>query len=92
MTPQMTRGQRDRTVLLLRCAADIAVTGDYVLGPDFETAPRLGIGRRECDLATRAARRVAKKSGRDPDQASDLDEYVAIVLEAAIILEEGQWP
>lgn len=92
MTPRMTRGQRDRTVLLLRCAADVAVTGDHVLGPGWSTAPRLGIGKRECDLATMAARRLAKKTGRDPDCGADLNEYVAVVLEAAIIIEEGSWP
>lgn len=92
MTPQMTRGQRARTVLLLRCAAEVAVTGKYILGPGFETAPRLGIGRRECDLAERAAMRVAKKTGRSLEGAKGCDEYVATVLEAAIILEEGCWP
>ncbi|HSX22899.1 MAG TPA: hypothetical protein VLE97_09020 [Gaiellaceae bacterium] len=92
MIPQMTRGQRTRAVLLLRCAAEAAVTGDYVLGPGFETAPRLGIGRRECDLAERAAMRVAKKAGRQIDGAGSCDEYVATVLEAAIILEEDSWP
>lgn len=91
MTPQMTRGQRARTVLLLRCAADVAASGDYVLGPDFETAPRLGVGKRECQLAARAARSVARKAGRNPDEAHR-DEYIATVLEAAIILEEGWWP
>lgn len=89
--PVMSRGERTRTVLLLRCAADVAASGDYVLGPDFETAPRLGMGKRECALASRAARNVAKKAGRNPEQAH-CDEYIATVLEAAIILEEGQWP
>lgn len=91
MTPQMTRGQRERTVLLLRCAAELAVTGDFVLGPDFETAPRLGMGKRECDLATRAAKNVARKTGRS-DVEAFRDEYIATVLEAAAIVEEGGWP
>jgi hypothetical protein len=88
----MTRDERSRAVLLLRCAAEIAVTGDYVLGPGFETAPRLGIGRRECDLAERAAMRVAKKTGRQIEGAAGCDEYVTVVLTAALILEEGSWP
>lgn len=93
MIPKMTRVQRSRTVLLLRCAAEVAVTGDYILGPSYETAPRLGIGRRECDLAERAAMRVAaKKAGLVVDGADSCDEYVSTMLEAAIILEEGQWP
>jgi hypothetical protein len=87
----MTRGQRARTALLLRCAADIAASGDYVLGPDFEAAPRLGVGKRECDLATMAAKRVARKTGRSAVEAFR-DEYIATVLEAAAILEEGSWP
>lgn len=87
----LTRGERARTVLLLRCAAEVAVTGDYVLGPGWHTAPRLGVGRRECALAECFVRRVAKKTGRNSELARDLDEYIATVLEAAILIEEGSW-
>ena len=92
----LARGDRDRTVLLLRCAAEVAVTGDYMLGPGWHTAPRLGFSdrtrKRACSLATRAARHVARSTGRDPDRASGLDEYLAVVLEAALRLEERSWP
>lgn len=79
-------------MLLLRCAADVALTGDHVLGPGFHTAGRLGIAQRDCDRATRAVRRVARDTGRDPDQASNLDEYIEILLEAAARIEEKSWP
>lgn len=92
----LTRGERDRTTLLLRCAAEVAVTGDYVLGPSWHTAPRLGFGKRTCkrtcDLATRVVRYVARQTGRDPDAAQDLDEYLSVVLEAARCVEEKSWP
>jgi hypothetical protein len=92
----LTRGERDRTTLLLRCAAEVAVTGDYVLGPSWHTAPRLGFDKatckRACALATRAVRYVARQTGRDPDGARDLDEYLSIVLEAARCVEEKSWP
>jgi hypothetical protein len=88
----LTRGERDRTVLLLRCAAEVAVTGDHVLGPGRHTAPRLGLSKRVCVLATRAAAHVARANGKDPDAARDLDEYVTIVLEAAQRIVEGSWP
>lgn len=91
MTP-VTPAERARAVLLLRCAAEIAVTGDHVLGPGWSTAPRLGLGKRECRIAERAVRHVAKKTGRDPDIARDLDEYLAVTLTAAILLEERSWP
>ena len=93
---QLTRGDRARTVLLLRCAAEVAITGDYVLGPSWHTAPRLGFNKatckRPCALATRAARFVARQLGRDPDGAPDLDGYLAVMLEAAQCVEEGSWP
>ncbi len=88
----LTRGERTRTVLLLRCAVYVAVTGNYVLGPGWETAPRLGLGKRECKLAERAMRSVAKKTGRPPDSAGNLDAYVCVALEAARCIEEGSWP
>lgn len=92
----LTRGDRDRTTLLLRCAAEVAVTGDYVLGPSWHTAPRLPFSKqsrkRACNLATRVTRYVARKAGRDPDGAGSLDEYLATVLEAAILVEERSWP
>ena len=92
----LTMGERDQTTLLLRCAAEVAVTGDYVLGPGWHTATRLGFGKhtckRVCTLATRAARHVARKMGCDPDAARDLDEYLAVVLEAARCVEEKSWP
>lgn len=92
----LTRGDRDRTVLLLRCAAEVAVTGDHVLGPSRHTAPRLGFAKRTCKrtcaLATRAVRYVARETDRDPDAARDLDEYLAVVLEAALCVEEKSWP
>jgi hypothetical protein len=88
----LTRGERARTVLLLRCAAEIAVTGDYVLGPGWHTAPRLGISRRDCDRAERVVRHVARKTGRDLEGAQGLDEYLTVVLTAAILVEEGSWP
>jgi hypothetical protein len=79
-------------VLLLRCAAEIAITGDYVLGPGWHTAPRLGIRRRDCDRAERVVRHVARKTGRDLERAQGLDEYLTVVLTAAILVEEGSWP
>jgi hypothetical protein len=92
----LTRQDRDRTVLLLRCAAEAAVTGDHVLGPGWSTAPRLGfrkdVCKRTCTLATKAAQYVARSTGRDTDSAPDLDEYLAVVLEAALCVEEGSWP
>lgn len=88
----VTRGERERTILLLRCAADIAAKSDYVIGPGFETASRLGLGKREADLAWRASRRVAKDQGRDLERGSDPDEYIAVVLEAAQRLEDRSWP
>jgi hypothetical protein len=92
----LTRGDRERTVLLLRCAAEIAVMEDHVLGPSFSTAWRLGfrkdLCRRACTLATRAARYVARSTARDPDKAANLDEYLAVVLEAARCVEERSWP
>src|SRR5680860_649055 len=92
----LTKGDRDRTTLLLRCAAEIAVTGDYVLGPGWHTAARLPFSKqsrkRACALATRATRHVARESGRNPDAAENLDEYLAVVLEAAILVEDGSWP
>lgn len=90
-----TKSDRAHTVLLLRCAADVAVTGNHILGPGWSTAARLRLGKhvkRVCELATHAARHVARKTGRDPDTANNLDEYLAVVLEAAIILEERSWP
>lgn len=93
---QLTRGDRVRTVLLLRCAAEVAVTGDYVLGPSWHTAVRLGFSKRSCkracDLATKVARYVALETARDPDGACDLDEYLSVMLEAAQCVEEGSWP
>lgn len=92
----LTRGDRDRTALLLRCAAEIAVTGDHVLGPGWHTAAGLHFSKRSrkraCDLATKVTRYVARKTGRDPDGAESLDEYLATVLEAAILVEEKAWP
>lgn len=92
----LTRGDRDRTALLLRCAAEVAVTGDYVLGPGWHTASRLPFSprtrKRACQLASRVARYVARNTGRDPDGAGGLDEYLAVVLEAAILVEERSWP
>lgn len=92
----LARGDRDRTVLLLRCAAEVAVTGDYVLGPGWVTAPRLHMSkqsrRRACALATRAAQYVARSTCRDTERAQGLDEYLAVVLEAALCVEEGSWP
>ena len=89
---KLTRGERDRAALLLRCAAWVAITGDHVLGPSFHTAVRLGLSQPDCDRATRAVRRVARDTGRDPDRAANLDEYVEIVLEAARRIEERSWP
>ena len=93
---QLTRGERTRTVLLLRCAAEVAVTGDYVLGPSWHTAAHLNFSKRSrkraCDLATKVTRHVARETARDPDGAGDLDEYLAVVLEAAQCVEEGSWP
>jgi hypothetical protein len=92
----LTKGDRDRTTLLLRCAAEVAVTGDYVLGPGWHTAPRLGFDKRTCKracaLATRATRYVARETGRDLDKAGSLDEYLSVVLEAARCVEEKSWP
>ena len=92
----LTRGDRERTTLLLRCAAEIAVMGDHVLGPGWHTASRLHFSKRlrkrACDLATKVTRYVARKAGRDPDGAKSLDEYLATVLEAARCVEEKSWP
>lgn len=92
----LTRAERGNVVLLLRCAAEVAVTGDYVLGPGWHTAPRLHLSKRSrkraCDLATRAVEHVARQTGRDLDHAEDLDEYLAVVLEAAQCVEERSWP
>lgn len=70
--------------------------GDYVFGPSWHTAPRLGFSKRTCkracDLATRAVRHVARQTGRDPVAAGDLDEYLSVVLEAARCVEEKSWP
>ena len=92
----ITQGDRDRTVLLLRCAAEVAVTGDHVIGPGWSTAGRLSMNkrsrRRACTLATWAAQYVAHETGRDLDRAEGLDEYLSVVLEAAICIEEGLWP
>ena len=92
----LSMGDRDRTTLLLRCAAEVAVTGDYVLGPGWHTAARLHFSKqslkRACDLATKVARYVARETGRDPDAAGNLDEYLVVVLEAALCIEEGSWP
>jgi hypothetical protein len=92
----LTRGDRDRTVLLLRCAAEVGITGDHVLGPSWHTAARLGFHKhtckRACDLATRATRYVARVTQRNPNGARNVDEYLAIVLEAALRIEEGSWP
>jgi len=89
----LTRGDRDRTALLLRCAAEAAVTGSYVIGPGWTTASRLGfrkdVRKRTCRLATRAAQHVARSTGRDPDKAPDLAEYLVVVLEAALRVEGG---
>ena len=96
MRRPLTRGDRDRTVLLLRCAAEVAVTGDHALGPGWSTAARLHMSkasrRRACVLATRAAQHVARSTRRDPDRAQGLDEYLAVVLEAARRVEEKSWP
>lgn len=89
---KLTRGERAQTTLLLRCAADVAITGDHILGPGWSTAPRLGLGKRVCDLATRTSRHVARETGKNPDVADGLDDYVAVVLEAALCIEEGSWP
>ena len=88
----LTRVERTQTVLLLRCAVEIAVTENYVLGPGWVTASRLGLGKRECVLAGRAASHVAKDIGKNPKRARDLDEYVEILLEAALRIEERSWP
>jgi hypothetical protein len=93
---QLTRGDRERTALLLRCAAEVAVTGDHVLGPGWSTAARLHMSeksrKRACSLATRATQYVARSTRRDPECAQDLDEYLAVVLEAALCVEEASWP
>lgn len=91
MKTPLTRGDRARTVLLLRCAADNAISGNYIIGPSWVTAPRLGLGRRECKLANRFVRRMAKALGKNPDKAQDADEYAAVLLGAAILVEEGAW-
>ena len=92
----LTQGDRDRTVLLLRCAAEAAVMDNYVLGPGWSTAARLPMSKpsrkRACTLATRAAQYVARSTRRDPEGAQNLDEYLAVVLEAAICVEERSWP
>jgi hypothetical protein len=92
----LSRGERDRTTLLLRCAAEIAITGDHVLGPGWHTASRLPFSKqsrkRACQLATKVTRYVARATGRDVDGAGSLDEYLAVVLEAAILVEERSWP
>jgi len=91
----LTRGDRARTVLLLRCAAEVAVTDAHVLGPSW-TASCLHMSKasrkRACSLATRAAQYVARSTCRDIERAQGLDEYLAVVLEAAICVEEGSWP
>jgi hypothetical protein len=92
VTTDLTRGERDRTILLLRCAVEVAVTGNYILGPSWVTAPRLGLGKRECRLATRAAQRVARDIGKSTKSARDLEEYVGVLLEAALRIEERSWP
>jgi hypothetical protein len=91
----LSRADRDQTALLLRCAAEIALTG----GDSFDTywtAAHLGFdrdeGKRAAALATRVARHVAREIGRNPDSEASCDEYVAIVLEAARRLEEKSWP
>jgi hypothetical protein len=88
----LTRAQRDRAVLLLRCAAWVAIKGDHLLGPGFDVGSRLALSKQDCDRATRAARRVAKDLGRDLDGAVNLDEYLLVVLEAAARIEERSWP
>jgi len=88
----LTRGERDRAVLLLRCAAWVAIKGDHLLGPGFHTGAYLGLGKHDCDRATRAALSVAKDLGRDLDRAADLDEYLLVLLEAACRIEEKSWP
>lgn len=89
---KLTRGERDRTVILLRCAADVAVTGDHLLSPSRHTAPRLGFGKRECLIATQATIYVACAAGGNPEASKDRDDYIAVVLEAALCIEEGSWP
>ena len=91
MKTPLTNAERANTVLLLRCAADLAISGNYVLGPSWVAAPRLGLARRECSLASRFVRRMAKAIDKNPDKAQDADEYVAVLLEAAILVEEGTW-
>jgi hypothetical protein len=92
----LTRQDRDRTALLLRCAAEVAVTGDYILGPGWVVAMRLQfsevVRKHVCKLATRAVQHVARSTGRNTGAASNLDEYLAVVLEAALCVEEGSWP
>jgi hypothetical protein len=92
----LTKADRDRTVLLLRCAAEVAVTGEYVLGPGWVVALRLQfsevVRKRVCKLATRAAQYGARSTSRDHEGASNLDEYLAVVLKAALCAEEGSWP
>ena len=89
---KLTRGERGRAVLLLRCAVWVAIKGDHILGPGLHTAAYLGLGKKDCDRATRAARRVAMDTGRDLDTAVNLDEYVTVMLEAAQRIEEHSWP
>ena len=88
----LTRGERDRAVLLLRCAVWVAIKGDHILGPGLHTASYLGLGKKDCDRATRAARRVAEDTGRDLEAARNIDEYIAVMLEAARRIEEHSWP
>lgn len=92
MKTQISSKERSDTSLLLRCAVEVAVMGRYILGPGWVTAPRVGLGKRECALASRAMRRVAKDLGRRIDGAGDLDEYIATALEAARRIEERSWP
>ena len=94
----LTRGERDRTVLLLRCAVWVALKKDYVFGPGWHTADYLGIKQRECNLAAIAAREVARDLGLVDDlglpneRAKDCDEYITVMLEAAQRIEERSWP
>ena len=91
MSLPLTKGDRERTTLLLRCAAEVAVTEDCVW-PGRHAASRLGFSqrtcKRACSLATKAVRYVARAAGRNPYWANDLDEYLAVVLEAANCVED----
>jgi hypothetical protein len=88
----LTRGQKARVKLLLRCAADAAISGNFDLRPSWSTPARLGIKKPDLDIATRAVQHVAKDMGRDPEKAKDADAYATIMLEAARRVEEGSWP